>query len=71
MKELDVILSRYLEQEYPDASAVEQERFRRLLEIPDPDLYSLLLGRSTVDDPELAEFIGELRGGPKPGKPGE
>ena len=51
MKELDVILSRYLEQEYPDASAVEQERFRRLLEIPDPDLYSLLLGRSTVDDP--------------------
>jgi antitoxin CptB len=60
MKELDVVLSAYLDETYPGASAAEQALFRRLLEMPDPDLYNLLLRRSHADDPEIAEFLGRL-----------
>ena len=61
MKELDVVMSRYLEQRYASASSTEQGCFRALLEMPDPDLYDLLLGRSATSDAELARFIQLLR----------
>ena len=61
MKELDVVLGRYLEQHYVSASSAEQARFKALLEMPDPDLYDLLLGRSATSDVELAGFIQLLR----------
>ena len=61
MKELDVVLGRYLEQHYASASSAEQGRFKALLEMPDPDLYDLLLGRSATSDVELAGFIQLLR----------
>ena len=62
MKELDVVLSGYLEQNYATASSEEQAVFRSLLEMPDPDLYGLLLGRGSIDDPELERMIRFLRG---------
>ena len=62
MKELDVVLSRYLEQNYATASIEQQAAFRSLLEMPDPDLYGLLLGRSASDDPEQERLIRFLRG---------
>ena len=61
MKELDVVMSRYLEQHYTSASSAEQGHFKVLLEMPDPDLYDLLLGRSVTSDAELARFIQLLR----------
>ena len=61
MKELDVVLTNYLDERYLGASSEEQALFRRLLEMPDPDLYNLLLRRSHADDPEIAEFLGQLR----------
>ena len=61
MKELDVVMSRYLEQCYESASDEDRGYFKALLEMPDPDLYDLLLGRSRVDDPELALFMQDLR----------
>jgi len=61
MKELDVIMSRYLERYYESASTAEQDNFRTLLEMPDPDLYDLLLGRSEAKDPELRHLVGLLR----------
>jgi succinate dehydrogenase flavin-adding protein (antitoxin of CptAB toxin-antitoxin module) len=54
-------MSRYLEQRYASASSAEQEHFKALLEMPDPDLYDLLLGRSATSDAELARFIQLLR----------
>ena len=66
MKELDVVLSRYLEQRYASASNADQAQFRALLELPDPDLYNLLLGRDTAPDPECARFLQGLRTGPGP-----
>ena len=61
MKELDVVMGRYLEQYYTSASSAEQAQFKALLEMPDPDLYDLLLGRSTPSDAELVRFIQLLR----------
>ncbi len=61
MKELDVVMTRYLEQYYDSASNGDQEHFKSLLKMPDPDLYNLLLGRSELSDPELARFIQFLR----------
>ena len=67
MKELDVVLSGYLEQNYSTASTERQAAFRSLLEMPDPDLYGLLLGREDIDDPELEGLISFLRGMSKRG----
>ena len=61
MKELDVVLSRYLEQHYASASSADQAQFRALLQMPDPDLYNLLLGRSAALDPDCAHFLQRLR----------
>lgn len=61
MKELDVIMSRYLEHHYESASMADRGKFKRLLEMPDPDLYDLLLGRSEATDPELRQIVGVLR----------
>ena len=62
MKELDVVLTRYLDESYSEASVTDQRLFRRLLEMPDPDLYSLLLRRTDTDDVELGRFLQVLRG---------
>ncbi|TNF89861.1 MAG: succinate dehydrogenase assembly factor 2 family protein [Gammaproteobacteria bacterium] len=62
MKELDVVLSGYLEQNYATASPEDQASFRRLLDMPDPDVYGMLLGRGKIDDPGLERLIEFLRG---------
>jgi antitoxin CptB len=62
MKELDVVMGGYLEQYYPTASSKDQALFRDLLELQDPELYGLLLGRSAIDNAELERFVEFLRG---------
>ena len=64
MKELDEVLVRYLDNIYESATTLEQNQFRELLQMPDPDLYNLLLGRDITDDPGLARFVRQLRIGP-------
>ncbi|NNF68079.1 MAG: hypothetical protein HKM98_11280 [Gammaproteobacteria bacterium] len=61
MKELDVVMSRYLEEHYESATTTDQDIFKALLEKPDPDLYELLLGRGEQNDPELVRFLEFLR----------
>jgi antitoxin CptB len=61
MKELDVVLTRYLDERYVDSSDAEQALFRQLLQMPDPDLYDLLLRRTRTDDAELAHLLQVLR----------
>jgi antitoxin CptB len=64
MKELDVVLGRYLDNSYESATTLEQNRVRELLQMPDPDLYNLLLGRDVTGDPDLMRFMRQLRIGP-------
>ncbi len=62
MKELDVVMSRYLEQYYATADSEQRRQFEKLLTLPDPELYSLLLGRSETQDPEQRRMLEFLRG---------
>ncbi|HEX6928436.1 MAG TPA: succinate dehydrogenase assembly factor 2 [Gammaproteobacteria bacterium] len=43
MKELDVLLERYLERDFPVATAMEQHAFRELLECQDPVLWDYVM----------------------------
>ncbi len=61
MKELDVVMSAYLEHHYPTANADDRRLFRALLELPDPELYALLLGREAAASAELGAFAERLR----------
>ena len=62
MKELDVVLGAYLERFYTSAAADEQRAFRRLLEMPDPELYRLLLGHDDAADESRQALVDLLRG---------
>ena len=44
MKELDLLLTRYVDERYRHAPPDEQRAFRQLLELQDPLLYDLFLG---------------------------
>jgi antitoxin CptB len=56
LKELDVLLERFLARGY-DACTVEQKRaFAQLVELPDPQLAGYLLGDQVPEDPALAEL---------------
>jgi len=61
MKELDVVVTAYLEAHYEHASPEEQRQFRTLLEMADPDLYGLLLGREPAADGETRQLVEFLR----------
>ncbi len=50
MKELDMVMAGYLDCHYAKASEAEKNGFKVLLDMPDPDLYALLLGRQTSPD---------------------
>ncbi len=56
MRELDELLRRYLDNEFAAASAADRDAFRRLLEIPDPEIQAYCLGRL----PPPPEFSGLL-----------
>lgn len=60
-KELDLLLGRFLERAYADAPPAVQRAFRRLLECQDPELYALLSGRMSANDPELADVVERIR----------
>jgi len=48
MKELDVLLTRYVDERYAASSAAEQQAFERLLNEPDPLIHAYFLGRVPI-----------------------
>ena len=59
MKELDILLTRYLDERYGIAPADEQAAFRRLLEVQDPVIYAYCLGQEPAPEP-LAVLIERI-----------
>jgi antitoxin CptB len=57
MKELDILLSRYMDERFYAAPPQEQEAFRRLLESPDPEIYAYCFGQERP--PELLAVLIE------------
>ena len=62
LRELDTLLSRYIERRYPAADADEREAFERLLDLPDPDLFGYLVGRTDTPEESLRDVVARIRG---------
>jgi len=60
MKELDVLLMRWLECAWPGADAGSRRAFERLLEQPDPDLADWLIGGRRPADPASAALVDDI-----------
>ena len=61
MKELDVLLGRFLERGYPQLDAAGRRAFAELLEYQDPRLYALLTGRESAADAEVDRVVRRIR----------
>jgi succinate dehydrogenase flavin-adding protein (antitoxin of CptAB toxin-antitoxin module) len=61
MKELDVLLERYVRSRMANASGEQRQALTRLLELPDPLLADYLFGHTTVAEPQLAHLVADIR----------
>lgn len=61
MRELDTLLSRWLEQRWPTADESLRASFRRLLESEDDQLWDWLLGRSRPESDALGAIVDDIR----------
>jgi antitoxin CptB len=64
MQELDILLDRYLREQYESASNEERAAFAALLDLPDPLVARYLLGGVTPPDSALAMLMRRLLGRP-------
>jgi len=56
-KELDVLMQKYLNEYYQSASNDLQLAFEQMLEMQDPELYDLLIGRQPSEDQNINKVI--------------
>jgi antitoxin CptB len=63
MKELDILLTRYLDERYGGAPAEEQQAFLQLLETQDPVIYAYCLGQERPPE-HLAALIERIAAAP-------
>lgn len=61
MKELDLLLERYLAGSFTTASIAQQQAFAVLLDLPDPELAACLLGGQSPADATLIDVIHAIR----------
>ncbi|HET9863002.1 MAG TPA: succinate dehydrogenase assembly factor 2 [Steroidobacteraceae bacterium] len=61
MKELDVLLLRYLQERHPTAPSDERNAFAELLELPDPELVRYLIAGDVPGDPRRAALCRAIR----------
>ena len=64
MRELDILLTNYLDDDYGQASEQQKDAFRKLLALPDPQLIGYLLGGQTPPDAALANVVSQIRDHP-------
>ena len=61
MRELDVLLTRYLDRVWPTASPAERDAFLQLVELQDPDLFGYLVGRTPPVEESLRAVVACIR----------
>ena len=64
MKELDMLLTRYAEEDYGGASPAAQRAFLELLDAPDPVIYAYCMGQSRPAAPVLRALIERITSRP-------
>lgn len=60
MKELDLLLTRYVEEQFRDAPAAHQEAFLELLEAQDTLIYAYCLGQERPPTALLSSLIERI-----------
>ncbi len=60
MKELDLLLARWLDQRWPEADAARRRAFEWLLEQPDPDLADWLIGGARPAGSARAALVDDI-----------
>lgn len=64
MRELDAVLSSFLQSTGLELGEADLARFEAILELPDPELLAYLAGRSVPTDPDAARLIELIRSSP-------
>jgi succinate dehydrogenase flavin-adding protein (antitoxin of CptAB toxin-antitoxin module) len=59
--EVDIALTRFLDQGFELLDAEEQEAFVELADMEDHDLWHLISGQAECDDPRLAGVLEKVR----------
>lgn len=60
MKELDVLLERFMAADYDHLSAAQHAAFETLLNSEDPQLYALLAGQAEPADAAQADIVERI-----------
>ena len=61
MRELDLLLSDFLENDYSSATGEQKSAFRTLLTLSDPELISYLLGGQIPEESDIADVVSRIR----------
>jgi succinate dehydrogenase flavin-adding protein (antitoxin of CptAB toxin-antitoxin module) len=59
--EVDLALTRFLDQKFERLNDDEQQAFAELANMEDHDLWHLISGQSEIDDPRLANVVTMIR----------
>jgi antitoxin CptB len=60
MRELDVLLERFMERDYAEAGAEERAAFETLLNLQDPEILELITGRRVAENSVLRDVVQRL-----------
>ena len=60
MRELDVLLMRYVDSDYLDTDPEYQKAFETLLSFQNPEILDLLTGRVVAEDASLRDVVQRL-----------
>ena len=61
MLELDLVLNAFLERHLEELDASRIETLKRLLELPDPELFDLVMGRVDPEGAQECELVALMR----------
>ena len=61
-KELDLLTCRYLDNFYASADQRQQQAFREMLQLPDPELHALLTGCQVSKDDAVRDIVAAVSG---------
>ena len=64
MRELDILLTNYLDNDFGQADEQQKQAFRELLALPDPELIDYLLGGQSPADAAIANVVSQIRDRP-------
>ena len=61
IKEMDLLLDKFLSDIYPQLDAADKKRFELFLNETDPDILAWVTGKSLPDDPAYQKFVSYLQ----------